>query len=470
MSNKPKASVHVKPCNIAQSELHNRRDPEYIKKLNPTTLYVRLDLTKHNASYVAPEMEGCTLDQYLDSIRVMVKQKTGRAMQEKEVKYPGKGGKMITRQGASPIRECVVVTEKDTKLKDLLRFTKEVEKKWGIKALQVHLHRDEGHYEVPGDEKTWVPNYHAHIIWDWMDHSTGKSIKLNAADMSEMQDMVAEALDMERGQKKSKTGLEHLERNDFILQKQEKEKKRLEEEKRKAQSEKAKAENKANEAKEQARKANEDKEQAEKKAQEAKEEAKKAVEEKQEAEQKTKDAKTELSSAESKINKKQGEIDELEERITRKEAVLDRLITETRDLRFAKYSDKSAGSDGWKDSLLIGFSNQMIKAEESIRYCIHAIQDYAYSGFMCRGGGKHDCIFWPEEAHAIKKVMTSFAEAFKTTLHAIGDWLVWMASKLGNFSDRELYRADNEVKQIADGNYDGQIRKVENGYGGGMSR
>ncbi len=449
MSNKPKASVHVKPCNIAQSELHNRRDPEYIKKLNPKILYVRLELTKHNASYVAPGMEGVSLQQHLESIRVMVKQKTGRAMQEKDVKYTGKGGKILTRQGASPIRECVVVTEKDTKLKDVLRFTKEVEKKWGIKALQVHLHRDEGHYEVPGDEKTWVPNYHAHIIWDWMDHSTGKSIKLNADDMSTMQDMVAEALDMERGQKKCETGLDHLERNDFILQKQEKEKKRLEEEKRKAQSEKAKAENKAQEAKEQARKANEDKEQAEKKAQEAK---------------------TALTSAESKITEKQSEIDKLDKRITSKEAVLDRLITETRDLRFAKYSDKSAGSDSWKDSLLIGFSNQMIKAEESILYCIHAIQDYAYSGFMCRGGGKHDCIFWPQEAHAIKKVMTSFAEAFKTTLHAIGSWLVWMASKMGNFSDRELYRADNEVKQIADGNYDGQIRKVENGYGGGMSR
>ncbi len=449
MSNKPKASVHVKPCNIAQSELHNRRDPEYIKKLNPKILYVRLELTKHNASYVAPGMEGVSLQQHLESIRVMVKQKTGRAMQEKDVKYTGKSGKILTRQGASPIRECVVVTEKDTKLKDVLRFTKEVEKKWGIKALQVHLHRDEGHYEVPGDEKTWVPNYHAHIIWDWMDHSTGKSIKLNAADMSEMQDMVAEALDMERGQKKSETGLEHLERNDFILQKQEKEKKRLEEEKRKAQSEKAKAENKANEAKEQARKANEDKEQAEKKAQEAK---------------------TALTSAESKITEKQSEIDNLDKRITSKEAALDRLITETRTLRFEKYSDKSAGSDAWKDSLLIGFSNKMIKADEAILYCIHAIQDYAYSGFMCRGGGKHDCIFWPEEAHAIKKVMTSFAEAFKTTLHAIGSWLVWMASKLGNFSDRELYRADNEVKQIADGNYDSQIRKVENGYGGGMSR
>ncbi len=449
MNQKPKASVHVKPCNTAQSERHNRRDVEYIKSLNPKKLYVRLNLTKHNASYVAPEMEGVTLDQYLESIRVMVKQKTGRAMQEKDVQYTDKNGKVRTRNGASPIRECVVVIEKDTKLKDLLRFTKEVEKKWGIKALQVHLHRDEGHYENPSDENTWVPNYHAHIIWDWMDWKTGKSIKLNADDMSEMQDMVAEALDMERGQKKSETGLDHLEREQFIKQKLEKEKKQLEEEKRKAQSEKAKAENKANEAKEQARKANEDKEQAEKKALEAK---------------------TTLTSAESKITEKQAEVDNLEKRITSKEEVLDRLISETRTLRFEKYSDKSAGSDAWKDSLLIGFSNNMIKADETIRYCIHAIQDYAYSGFMCRGGGKHDCIFWPEEAQAIKNVMTSFAEAFKTTLHAIGSWLVWMASKLSKFNERELYRADKEVKQIADGYYDGQIRKVENGYGGGRSR
>ena len=158
MSNKPKASVHVKPCNTAQSERHNRRDAEYIKSLNPKKLYVRLDLTKHNTSYVAPEMEGVTLDQYLESIRVMVKQKTGRAMQEKDVQYTDKNGKVRTRNGASPIRECVVVIEKDTKLKDLLRFTKEVEKKWGIKALQVHLHRGEGHYANPADENTCVPN------------------------------------------------------------------------------------------------------------------------------------------------------------------------------------------------------------------------------------------------------------------------------------------------------------------------
>ena len=445
MSTKPKASVHVKPCNIAQSERHNRRNVEYIKSLDPKKLYVRLDMSKNNSSYVAPEMKGVTLQEHLESIRVMVKQKTGRSMQEKDVEYTDKNGKVRVRKGCSPIRECVVVINEDTRLKALLRFTRMVETRWGIKALQVHLHRDEGHYEIPGDDSTWKPNYHTHIIWDWMDHTTGKSIKLDADDMSAMQDMVAVALNMERGVKKSETGLDHLERNDFILQKQGKEKKRLEEERRKAQSEKAKAENKANEAKEQARRANEDKEQAEKKAQAAK---------------------TELSSAESKVTEKQTEIDKLDKRITSKEAMLDGLVTETAALRKQKYSMDP--DDGWKDSLLTVFSTQMMATDETIGYCIHAIQDYAYSGFMCRGGGRHDCIFWPEEAYAIKRVMTSFAAAFKTTLHATGNWLVWMANKLSNFNDRELYRADKEVKDIADGRYDGQIRKYENGNG--MSR
>ena len=455
MSNKPKASVHVKPCNTGQSELHNRRDPDYIKKLNPTKIYVRLDLTKHNASYVAPEMEGITLDQYLDSIRVMIKQKTGRAMQEKEIKYPGKGGKMITRQGASPIRECVVVTEKDTKLKDLLRFTKEVEKKWGIKALQVHIHRDEGHCEVPGDEKTWVPNYHAHIIWDWMDHSTGKSIKLNADDMSEMQDMVAEALDMERGQKKSETGLDHLERNDFILQKQEKEKRRLEAEKRKIQSERDVAKN-------QARQATEERTKAEKQVNEAKEQAKKATEEKDEAKKKAMAAKSELTTIESMVAEKQTKIDKLDEDINEKNARLDVLQDQIDKKVLERYAPDN--NTGWKDALLVGFSANLIVADETMNYCVEAIKDYAFSCFGGRGGN-HGVIFYPEEAFAIKKVMTSLSKAFKTTLHAIGEWLVWVAHKVAKFNGRELYRADKEVKDIADGRYDGHIRKYENGNG-----
>ena len=53
-----------------------------------------------------------------------------------------------------------------------------------------------------------------------MNHSTGKSWKLNGKDMSDMQTLVAETLNMERGISKDETGLEHLERNDYIIQKQ----------------------------------------------------------------------------------------------------------------------------------------------------------------------------------------------------------------------------------------------------------
>ncbi len=441
MSTKPKASVHVKPCNIAQSERHNRRDAEYIKSLDPKKLYVRLDLSKYNGSYVAPEMKGVTLQQHLESIRVMVKQKTGRSMQEKDVEYTDKNGKVRVRKGCSPIRECVVVINEDTRLKALLRFTRMVEARWGIKALQVHLHRDEGHYEIPGDDSTWKPNYHAHIIWDWMDHTTGKSIKLDADDMSAMQDMVAEALNMERGVKKSETGLDHLERNDFILQKQEKEKKRLEAEKRKIQSERDVAKN----------------------------QARHAMEEKDEAEKKAQTAKTELSNAESKVTEKQAEIENLDRRITSKEVMLDGLVTETAALRKEKYSDKSAGSDGWKDSLLGSFSANLMRADRRIGYCLDAIKGYACSGTGCRGGRHGDC-FWDEEAYTIKNVMTSFAEALQATLREIGSWLVWLANAVHRFNDRELYRADKEVRDVADGRYDWRIERIDRGQGGGISR
>ena len=85
MSTIAKASEHIKPCNIAQSERHNRRDADYIASLNPSMLYIRQDLACQNATYVAPDMVGVSLQQHYDNIKVMVKQKTGRAMQEKDV-------------------------------------------------------------------------------------------------------------------------------------------------------------------------------------------------------------------------------------------------------------------------------------------------------------------------------------------------------------------------------------------------
>ena len=217
-----KASEHIKPCNIAQCERHNRRDEDYIKSLDPARIYVRLELTHNNEIYIAPGMEGVTLQQHYDYLKALVKEKTGRAMQEKDVEYKDKNGKTRVRKGSSPIREGVVNIKPDTKMDDLLNYVNRVHERWGIKAIQIHMHRDEGHYENPEDKSTWKPNLHAHIIWDWIDHQTGKSFKLNAEDMSQIQDMVAETLEMERGKRKEETGAEHLERKDFILANQRK--------------------------------------------------------------------------------------------------------------------------------------------------------------------------------------------------------------------------------------------------------
>ena len=230
MSTNVKASIHIKPCNIAQSEAHNRRDKDYLKALDPKKIYIRTDLTQKNETYVSPLMNGKTLQEYYASQRDLVKKMTGRAMQEKDVEYTDKNGKKRVRHGSSPLREGVAIVEQNTTMDDLKKFTDTVQERWGMRAIQIHIHRDEGHYEDSEEKTGWKPNYHAHIVWDWINPFTGKSYKLSKADMSEMQDLLAEILKMQRGQKKSETGLEHLKRNEFIQKKQEAKNQALKEE------------------------------------------------------------------------------------------------------------------------------------------------------------------------------------------------------------------------------------------------
>ena len=164
-------------------------------------------------------------------------------MQEKERERKGKNGKIIKVAGCSPIREGVLLIRADTTLADVREFGEECQRRWGITPLQIFLHKDEGHWlgEKPDaedkesfqvGEKWFKPNYHAHIVFDWMNHDTGKSRKLNDEDMAKMQTLASDILMMERGQSKNVTGKEHLERNDFIIEKQKAELQRIEETKR----------------------------------------------------------------------------------------------------------------------------------------------------------------------------------------------------------------------------------------------
>ena len=238
-----KSSIHIKPCNIVSSEAHNRRTAEYMRNIGESRIYVVSKLSTDNEQWVNPDFGTTELRTHYDNIKRMVKEKTGRAMQEKERERKGKNGKIIKVAGCSPIREGVLLIRADTTLADVHKFGEECKQRWGITPLQIFLHKDEGHWlsgqpeaedreSFQIDGKWFKPNYHAHIVFDWMNHDTGKSCKLNDEDMTEMQSLASDILLMERGQSKTETGKEHLERNDFIIEKQKAELQRIDAAKR----------------------------------------------------------------------------------------------------------------------------------------------------------------------------------------------------------------------------------------------
>ena len=219
-----KTSINIKPCNIGSSEAHNKRTAEYLVNIRKEKFYIRTDLMAGNETWVSPDFGEATLTDRYNQIAAMVKEKTGRAMQTKDrERVNKKTGKVTIVRGSTPLKEGVVVINKDTTMEQLQGFCTVCNERWGITALQIFIHRDEGHYGTPGDNATWKPNLHAHIVWDWMNHETGKSCKLDEKAMSDMQTLLAECLEMERGSSKEVTGKEHLERADFILAKQKQE-------------------------------------------------------------------------------------------------------------------------------------------------------------------------------------------------------------------------------------------------------
>ena len=238
-----KSSIHIKPCNTKSSEAHNRRTAEYMRNIGESRIYIVPELSADNEQWINPDFGNSNLQTHYDNIKRMVKEKTGRAMQEKERERKGKNGKIIKVAGCSPIREGVLLIKPDTTLADVKKFGEECQRRWGITPLQIFLHKDEGHWlngqpdaedkeSFQVGEKWFKPNYHAHIVFDWMNHDTGKSQKLNDNDMMEMQTLASDILFMERGQSKTITDKEHLERNDFIIEKQKAELQRIDETKR----------------------------------------------------------------------------------------------------------------------------------------------------------------------------------------------------------------------------------------------
>lgn len=173
----------------SDSEAHNFR-----KK---TFDYIRKDLTAKN-EYWSEEK----LSERVHKIETYCKEKSGRKLQK----------------NAMPIREAVVVIKEDTTMQDLHQLSKRLEEELQIRIFQIAIHKDEGHFDK--EAKEWKPNYHAHLVADWQDVKTGKTLKHKSFHYSKMQDITAECLGMERGIEGSKGRLEAIE---FKIQKKEQE-------------------------------------------------------------------------------------------------------------------------------------------------------------------------------------------------------------------------------------------------------
>lgn len=169
-------SVHIKAAKANALE-HNERT----RKLD----HIRADLTLLNQNWHA---SGYTNNADL--------------LAEIKADYQKSHGKKLHAK-ATPVREGVVVIQRDTTIAQLLAAARRCEEEFGIQVKAVSMHLDEGHFK----EKQWIGNYHAHITWCWYNWQTHTTCKLGREDTARMQDIFAEALAMERGLSSTKKGL-----------------------------------------------------------------------------------------------------------------------------------------------------------------------------------------------------------------------------------------------------------------------
>ena len=491
-----KTSVNIKPCNIGSSEAHNRRTAEYLAKIRKEKFYIRTDLMARNETWVSPDFGEATLTDRYNQIAAMVKEKTGRAMQTKDrERVNKKTGKVTIVRGSTPLKEGVVVIKEDTTMEQLQKFCKVCNERWGVTALQVFIHRDEGHYGIPGDNVTWKSNLHAHIVWDWMNHETGKSCKLDEKAMSEMQTVLAECLEMERGISKEITGKEHLERTDFIITKQKQEAEKAETEKEAALAAKEEAEKKRqtiegeNKAKEQYRQSLDteiaDKERLLKDKRKAKVDSildsvsslvgvgKSAAIEKENAKLKAENERIRKAFPDAVKNKVAELTQALVTEKQKAETERDRALVQSRSLAIER--DKAVRQlqeqkDGERQRIsqavsqataekasrhiLSLFADMLYKASEVFRRAIDAIIHF--------GTEQHKSVFSPSEAADIKSVMQEYGET--TEQHnMVGAWLCDYAESRQPFDEIKHRHTLKEVGDVAEGRYDW---KIERGRGG----
>lgn len=173
-------SIHICPVKPG-SELHNERR----KVLD----YARPDLKNLNEAWTCEDFQ--KIDETLSLIRDDYQNFHHKRLHAK----------------ATPIREAVVVLKNESNLKQLRAACFRAAQRFGIEAMQIYIHKDEGHYAEDG---TWKANIHAHIVFNWYNFYKHSTFKLNRQHMAELQTIFAEELGMQRGESSDRKHLSAL--------------------------------------------------------------------------------------------------------------------------------------------------------------------------------------------------------------------------------------------------------------------
>ena len=207
-----KTSIHICAAKYG-AEKHNRREKE-MKHIHPEYSHLNKSWEANDFKSVADEIRKAK-ERYSQKhfCRKAFIDQNGNKVWGIDTSKPKKMPK-----NSEPIREGVAVITEATTMEQMQQLAQQIEQRWGIKTKAIYAHLDEGHEHLvtdkdhqqgkytacPEGSTIFLWNYHAHYIFDWTDHETGQCINLNRHDMSELQDMLANALNMERGKKSDK--------------------------------------------------------------------------------------------------------------------------------------------------------------------------------------------------------------------------------------------------------------------------
>ncbi|ACM92634.1 mobilization protein [Nautilia profundicola AmH] len=167
-----KSSINIQKANLGEF-WHNTREKE-------TNNSIFKDATNE---YDKPAEEAIKL--YREDLKI------------KSEKYTERTGQKLQKR-AITLMNALINLDEHHSLEDVKKVARMLEEKLDVKVYQIALHRDEGFINEDGKKHV---NWHAHIMFSGLD-SNGNSVKrnkLNIHVLRQLQDEVAQILNMERG-------------------------------------------------------------------------------------------------------------------------------------------------------------------------------------------------------------------------------------------------------------------------------